>query len=168
MASSNSGVERDAGLVGPPNFDRENGADFDPQAGPDGVRDRGHNLQSSLVGEGANAAQGARDPSVRVDEGRLDGTEAGVTNGASSGSAPAEANAEIPAEAAVAKAAPPPRRRKSGSNSQSSTPRSSTPTRRPISSVVNESPGGRSNVSDGLDEHEARPIRRRLACKTPN
>ena len=60
MTSSESGVEREAGLASPPNFDRESGADFDPQARPEGVRDRGHNLNSSLSGEGADASQGAR------------------------------------------------------------------------------------------------------------
>ena len=162
MTSSESGIERGAGLASPPNFDRESGADFDPQAGPEGVRDRGHNLNSSLSGEGADARQGARNSSVTAGEESVDRAEAGVTNGANSGSASAEADVEIPAEAAVAKAAPTPRRRRSGTSSRGSTPRSATPTRRPISSVVAESPGGRSNYSDGLDEHEARPIRRKI------
>ena len=70
--NNNSELEREAGLASPPNFDRENGADFDPQAGPDGVRDRGHDLNSSLTGEGSDARQGARNPSVEVDEGGAD------------------------------------------------------------------------------------------------
>ena len=123
MATNNSELEREAGLASPPNFDRESGAHFDPQAGPDGVSDRGHNLNSSLTGEDSDARQGARNPSEAVDGEGVDRAEAGVTSGASGGSQSAEVDIEIPPEAAVAKAAPTPRRRRSGPSSQGSTPR---------------------------------------------
>ena len=121
--NNNSELEREAGLASPPNFDRGSGADFDPQASPEGVRDCGHDVNSSLSGEGDNASLNARIASVPVGGESVDRAEAGATNGASSGSVSAEADAEIPAEAAVAKAAPTPRRRRSGPSSQGSTPR---------------------------------------------